>query len=126
MREEIAGIDRSIILLVAARRRAVQELMALKRVRQFPLVDPDQELRVLARARWWARQNGAPADLAERVMRLLIREGKQTAISPIARGLTRPRLTTVYLLPPTVRLPRPPIGTSVPLVEGIPTQSVPG
>ncbi len=69
-------MDRSIVLMLAARLDAAQRALQLRAGRDRNLTDPKQERRVLARSRKWARNLGVPPALVEALFRSLIEEGK--------------------------------------------------
>ncbi len=70
-------MDRSIVLLLAARLDAAQRAIHA-RVGHDPrrTTDAAQERRVLQRSRAWAREVGLPEKLVETLFRTLIEEGK--------------------------------------------------
>jgi len=76
LRTEIESIDREIVLLIAARLEAADRALQLRVVRGRPITDPDQERRVLGRARAWAEAEEVPSTLVERLFRALVEEGK--------------------------------------------------
>ena len=76
LRAEIERIDRSLLLLVAARLRAARQAVALRSSVTGRLAEPEQELRVLLRGVAWARELGLPEALVQRLFRTLIEEGK--------------------------------------------------
>jgi len=76
LRTEIESIDREIVLLIAARLEAADRALQLRVIRGRPITDPDQERRVLGRARAWAEADDVPAALVERLFRALVEEGK--------------------------------------------------
>ncbi|MFZ0699987.1 MAG: chorismate mutase [Thermoplasmata archaeon] len=76
LRQEIESVDRSIVLMLAARLDAAQRALQLRAGRDRNLTDPKQERRVLARSRKWARNLGVPPALVEALFRSLIEEGK--------------------------------------------------
>ncbi len=76
VRNEIESIDRSIVLLLAARLDAAQRALRVRAPSESRLTDRAQERRVLGRAHAWARELDLPAPLVEAVFRTLIEEGK--------------------------------------------------
>lgn len=70
-------MDRSIVLMLAARLDAAQRALRLRAGHGGNLTDPKQERRVLARGRKWARDLGLPPALVEDLFRSLIEEGKR-------------------------------------------------
>lgn len=97
LRAEIEVIDRSIVLLLGARRRAQHRLLAWKEAAGLPGIDIAQEGRVLARAAGWARASGADEALATEVIRLALTSGKEAyswkrgRIGPPSIELNAPR-----------------------------------
>lgn len=73
-RELIAALDVSLVTLYARRGELVRELMAWKVQRGLPTFDPEQEQRVIARARARALELGASESDAERLMRWVLDE----------------------------------------------------
>jgi chorismate mutase len=59
-RSEIERVDRAIVRLLGERLRAAAILAAAKRVGGLPLLDPEQEARVVRRAGEWAREAVLP------------------------------------------------------------------
>lgn len=76
LRQEIESVDRSIVLLLAARLAAAQRALGVRVAHHRPVTDEAQELRVLERSLRWARELGVPEALVERLFRTLIEEGK--------------------------------------------------
>lgn len=77
LRGELEAIDRSLVLLLAERRRAQHRLLTFKLHHRLPLTDPFQETLVAERARAWADDEHADAELAENVVRLAVAAGKR-------------------------------------------------
>jgi chorismate mutase len=116
-RAELAEIDRSLVLLLAARFEAVERLFRLKRELGRPLRSRKQEAVVLARAREWALETGAPPDAVVRLFKRLLAEGKRSAIA--RSGLAEagsPSVTTVHLVLPARR------GSTVRPSENVPAR----
>jgi len=80
-RNEIEVIDRSIVLLLGARRRAQHRLLAWKDDAGLPGLDLVQEGKVLARAAEWARAAGTDEALATEVIRLALASGKEAYLA---------------------------------------------
>lgn len=76
LREEIESVDRSIVLLLAARLRAAQRALRVRALHGAPLTDDLQERRVLVRGHRWARELGVPEALVDHLLRTLMEEGK--------------------------------------------------
>lgn len=76
LREEIASIDRSLLLLLAARLTAAQQAIATRVALTGSLTDGAQEARVLHRAQRWGDELDLPPALVERLFRALLEEGK--------------------------------------------------
>ena len=76
LRLEIESIDRSIVLLLAARMDAAQRALRLRYAHQGRLTDREQESRVLERSRSWATELGLPRELVQALFQALMQEGK--------------------------------------------------
>jgi len=76
VRHEIECVDRSIVLLLAARLDAAQRAIRLRAARKGRVTDPDQERRVLLRSHKWAHELGLPQKLVDNLFRSLLEEGK--------------------------------------------------
>ena len=74
LRRELSEIDRQLLELAARRRRLAQAVGLAKEASGRPIRDFAQEREVLERARETAQTLGLSADLAEDLMRRLIRE----------------------------------------------------
>lgn len=86
LRERIARADRSLVAAYLARRRLVRELLAYKAALGVEPYDRDQEARVVARARSWAVDLGAPPREAEELIAWVLRQNQlgRDARRPIA------------------------------------------
>lgn len=100
LRLEIESVDRSIVLLLAARLDAAQRALRTRTVRDRRTTDLAQERRVLRRARGWARELGLPEALVESLFSTLIEEGKARFASgrPVSDPLP---VVTVLMSAPT-------------------------
>jgi chorismate mutase len=76
VRHEIECVDRSIVLLIAARLDAAQRAIRLRTARAGRVSDPDQERRVLRRSQRWGDELGLPRTLVDNLFRSLLEEGK--------------------------------------------------
>jgi chorismate mutase len=76
VRHEIECVDRSIVLLLAARLDAAQRAIRLRTARNGRVTDPEQERRVLRRSYRWATELGLPRKLVDNLFRSLLEEGK--------------------------------------------------
>jgi len=74
LRDALAGVDRQLIEAIAARQRLAEAIGRRKDAEARGLRDYAQEKRVLERAGLLAREQGIRAELAERVLELLIEE----------------------------------------------------
>jgi chorismate mutase len=122
IREEIARLDRSLLLMLAAREDAVRRLFEAKARLGLPLVDRIQEAVVVSRARRWARALGIPPDGVAAVFRRIIAAGKEAAESgapPIDR---RSPVVTVLVAPPRTAEPAH-VGGPIPAVTPSPASS---
>lgn len=73
LRQRLSSVDSELISLIAARQRIVAEIGAHKIEHAVPTRDYEREKEVLKGARALAGEHGLDAELAEQVMRLLIR-----------------------------------------------------
>lgn len=96
LREEIEAIDRSLVLLLGARRRAQHRLLAHKLHHRLPLTDPFQERLVSERARAWAEDQHSDSELAENVVRLAVAAGKRAFFHGSSADDAEPT-TTVFV-----------------------------
>jgi len=97
-RRELESVDRSIVLLLAARLDAARRALRVRVAEERQLTDRAQERRVLLRSRGWAEELGLPPDLVEALFRSLMEEGKARFRSGEA-GPDAP-VVTVLLSPP--------------------------
>ena len=61
-RHEIERIDRAIVELIGKRLRAAEVVVTAKRAHGLPVLDPEQEARVVRRGGEWAREAGLPEE----------------------------------------------------------------
>jgi len=102
LREEIGQIDRSILLLVDARDRAVAQLVAGRADRTG--LPEGSERDEVALARGWAAETGISERVASRVARWLHQEGARARHEP---GLASESPTAIYVV---ARPPVPIVG----------------
>jgi chorismate mutase len=105
LRQEIESVDRSIVLLLAARLDAARRAIRLRAGGQCRMTDRDQERRVFLRSLAWAEELRLPPKLVENLFRSLIEEGKARFLSE--ESPPAPPVVTVLLRRPkdsTVRL----------------------
>lgn len=76
LREEIETIDRDIVELIAQRTYVAESVAAVKRERDIPTVDEQQEERVMERAAENAEMFDVDANLVKAIFRLLIELNK--------------------------------------------------
>jgi chorismate mutase len=76
LRREIESVDRSIVLLIAARMDAARRALQLRVANGRQVTDEAQERQVLERSRLWARELGLSELLVQDLFRTLIEEGK--------------------------------------------------
>lgn len=103
-RREVESIDRSLVLLLAARLAAAQRAIAARSEGGGPIADREQERRVIDRGHRWARQFGVPEELVDRLFRTMIEEGK--ARFRRSESGPEPDLVTVLVDAPAVPLRR--------------------
>ncbi|MCL4307856.1 MAG: chorismate mutase [Candidatus Thermoplasmatota archaeon] len=96
VRSEIESVDRSIVLLLAARLDAARRALSLRAPPERRVTDPGQERRVLSRAQAWARDLDLPVPLVEGLFRALIEEGK-TRYKDRTRAAPEPGFVTVLV-----------------------------
>lgn len=77
VRNELEEIDRTIVLLVAARIDAAGRAIRIRSGKAGPVSDPAQEDRVIARARQWAEEAGFSPELAGAIFRAVVDAGKE-------------------------------------------------
>ncbi|MFB6119722.1 MAG: chorismate mutase [Halobacteriaceae archaeon] len=76
LREEIRGIDRDIVELIARRTYVADTIAEVKAERGLPTTDEEQEQRVMDRAGENAEQFDVDANLVKAIFRLLIELNK--------------------------------------------------
>jgi len=76
LRQEIESIDRSLVMLLAARLDAAQRALRVRVPHDRRATDTVQERRVLLRSHKWAKELGLPEALVDSLFRTLIEEGK--------------------------------------------------
>src|SRR5690606_25781822 len=90
LRRRLSEVDRELVELIAARQRIVADIGAYKIEHAVPTRDYEREKEVLKGARTQATELGLDPDLAEEVMRLLIRSSlthqEQTRVASDASG----------------------------------------
>lgn len=88
LRSRLTAIDRELLGLVAERQRLSREVARVKRATGYPTRDYEREREVILGARSAAGEQGVPPDLAEKILRLLIRSSltTQEQASVAARG----------------------------------------
>lgn len=94
LRHEIECIDRSILLLLAARLDAAQRAIQLRAPRSGRVTDRAQERQVLLRSQHLARELGLPRKLIDNLFRSLLEEGK----TRFQTGQQAPDLPAVTIL----------------------------
>ncbi len=109
IRQQIERVDRSIVMMLAARLATAQQALRLRAGHDGNLTDQKQERRVLARSRMWAEDLGVPPALVEDLFRSLVEEGKARFRSDAV--VPEPPVVTVLLVDPALAphdLERPP------------------
>jgi len=88
LRQRVTDIDRQLICLVAERKRVSAEVARVKRSTGYPTRDYERERDVILGVRTMATELGVSPELAERLLRLLIRSSltTQEQWSVAARG----------------------------------------
>src|SRR5687767_10044053 len=88
LRSRLTAIDRELLKLVAERQGLSREIARVKRATGYPTRDYEREREVILGARSAASEQGVPPDLAEKILRLLIRSSltTQEQASVAARG----------------------------------------
>ncbi len=76
LRREIESIDRSIVLLLAARLDAAQRALRVRVGRNREITDREQERRILSRSPKWAHELGLPRTQVDHLFRSLHEDGK--------------------------------------------------
>jgi chorismate mutase len=98
VRLEIESVDRSIVLLLAARLDAADRAIRARVARDRRVADREQERRILLRSGRWAEELGVPRSLVDNLFRSLVEEGKARFLS--AEGPSDSPVVTVLLAPP--------------------------
>ena len=78
LRQRLNVLDRRLLELIAERQTASREIARVKRATGYPTRDYGREREVILAVRASAAELGVPADVAEAVMRLLIRSSLTT------------------------------------------------
>lgn len=88
LRQQLNGLDRRLLELIAERQTTSREIARVKRATGYPTRDYGREREVILAVRAGAAELGVPADVAEAVMRVLIRSSltTQEQASVAARG----------------------------------------
>jgi chorismate mutase/prephenate dehydrogenase len=88
LRQRVTDIDRQLIELVAERKAVSEEVARVKRATGRPTRDYEREREVILGVRALATERGVSAELAEQLLRLLIRSSLTTQehASVVARG----------------------------------------
>src|SRR5271154_609875 len=88
LRQQLNGLDRRLLELIAERQSTSREIARVKRATGYPTRDYGREREVILAVRAGAAELGVPADVAEAVMRVLIRSSlaTQEQASVAARG----------------------------------------
>jgi chorismate mutase len=120
MRDEIARLDHSLVMLVAARQDAVRRLFAVKDRAGRPMFDPKQEALVIRRARRWGREIGAAPEEMQAVFERLIEVARSGATHRRRANKESEVVTVMLAMPPA--LPKVRVERSSPsmVVAGVP------
>jgi chorismate mutase/prephenate dehydrogenase len=88
LREQLDQLDGEIVALIGRRQAIAREVAAAKRATGYPTRDYQREREVILGARRRAEQQGLSPDVAEKVLRLLIRSSltAQEQVSVVAHG----------------------------------------
>src|SRR5580704_12151641 len=78
LRQRVTDIDRQLIALVAERKAVSEEVARVKRATGKPTRDYERERDVILGVRTMAQERGVSPELAEQLMRLLIRSSLTT------------------------------------------------
>ncbi len=78
LREKIDGIDEKIISLISERKKIASKLGKLKRESGVPILDRKREEMVLRQAKKTARRKRVDPSLAEKILKLLIKDAKKS------------------------------------------------
>ncbi|MCD6148354.1 type I 3-dehydroquinate dehydratase [bacterium] len=78
LREKIDGIDEKIINLISERKKIASKLGKLKRESGIPILDRKREEAVLRQAKRTARRKKVDPSLAEKILKLLIKDAKKS------------------------------------------------
>jgi chorismate mutase/prephenate dehydrogenase len=88
LRQQLDQLDGEIIAMIGRRQAIAREVAAAKRATGYPTRDYEREREVIMGARRRAEQHGLSPDVAEKVLRLLIRSSltAQEQVSVVAHG----------------------------------------
>ncbi len=88
LRQRVNDLDRQLVALVAERKAVSEEVARVKRATGKPTRDYEREREVIMGVRAMAAERGVSAELAEQLLRLLIRSSltTQEQASVVARG----------------------------------------
>src|SRR5580700_1316782 len=88
LRQRLTGLDRQLIALVAERKALSEEVARVKRATGRPTRDYEREREVIMGVRALAAERGVSGELAEQLLRLLIRSSltTQEQASVVAHG----------------------------------------
>ena len=78
LRRRLNGLDRGLLALVAERQHLSREIARVKRATGHPTRDYEREREVILNARSAASERGLSPELAEKILRLLIRSSLTT------------------------------------------------
>lgn len=97
LREKLDRLDSEIVALVGQRQAIAREVAAAKRATGYPTRDYQREREVILLARRRAEEHGLSPDVAEKVLRLLIRSSltTQEQVSVAANGTGKGRRALV-------------------------------
>ena len=97
LRQQLDRLDSEIVTLIGRRQAIAREVAAAKRATGYPTRDYQREREVILAARQRAAQEGLSPDVAEKVLRLLIRSSltTQEQVSVAAHGVGNGRRALV-------------------------------
>lgn len=96
LRDEISGLDRQIIELIAKRTAAAEEVGRIKRSQNLPIVNTAVEEKVIARYTDASEGTGLSKELLEKIAKAFIQEAVEHELAlPLTDGVPKMRVSVV-------------------------------
>lgn len=90
LREEIDGIDRKLVELLAQRRSVIEEVAKVKQQHDLPTYHPAREENLISARRTQAAQAGLDPDYVEDLFRTVMRHSRAGQLHTLSRRAVRP------------------------------------